>query len=47
MNDECDPLECKSQKLDHTDKYYMHKAEYILENEIKEMCRDFKLQTEN
>ena len=36
---------CKKQKFDHSTKWYMHKPESILENEMHKILWDFEIQT--
>ena len=38
---------CKRLKLDHTNKWYIHKPESILENEINKILRDSEIQTDH
>ena len=38
---------CKRLKFDHTAKWYMHKPESVLENEIHKILWDFKIQTDH
>ena len=35
---------CKKFKFDHTNKWYMHKPEYFLENETDKLLWDFDIQ---
>ena len=37
---------CKKLKFPHTNKWYMHKLEYILENETRKILREFEIQTD-
>ena len=37
---------CKKLKFDHTNKWYMHDPESVLENEIHKLFWDFKIQTD-
>ena len=42
---EGDPWElCKKFKVDHTNKWYMHNPESVLENEMHIILRDFERQ---
>ena len=36
---------CKELKFDHTNKWYKHKPESILENEMHKLLWDFEIQT--
>ena len=36
---------CKKFKFDHTNKWYMHNLEFVLENETHEILWDFEIQT--
>ena len=38
---------CKNLKFDHTTKWYMHKPEFILENEMHKIAWDFEIQTDH
>ena len=38
---------CKKLKFDHTNKWYMHKLEYVLENETHKLLWDFDIQTDH
>ena len=38
---------CKKFKFDHTNKWYMHKPESVLENETHKFLWDFQIQTDN
>ena len=37
---------CKRLKFDHTNKWYMHKPESVLENERHKLLLDFEIQTD-
>ena len=37
---------CKRLKFEHTEKSYMHKQKYTLENEISTILSDIKIQTD-
>ena len=36
---------CKKMKFDHTNKWYIHNSESVLENETFKLCWDFEIQT--
>ena len=38
---------CKKLKFDHTNKWYMHKPESVLENGTHKLLRDFDIQTDH
>ena len=38
---------CNELKFDHTNKWYMHKPETVLENETLKILWDFKIQTDH
>ena len=38
---------CKKLKFDHTNKYYMHNPETVLENETYKLFWDFQIQTDH
>ena len=38
---------CKKFTFDHTVRWYMHKAEPVLENETHKILRDFEIQTDS
>ena len=38
---------CKKFKFDHTDKWYMHNPESVLENETHKLLWDFEIQTDH
>ena len=38
---------CKKLKFEHTNKWYMHYPESVLENEIHKIHRDFEIQTDH
>ena len=38
---------CKKLKFDHTNKWYMHNSESILENDIYKLLWDFEIQTDH
>ena len=37
----------KKLKFDHTNKWYMHNSEYVLENETHKLLRNFEIQTDH
>ena len=37
---------CKRLRFDHTDRWYMHKPESVLENGTDEILRDLEIQTD-
>ena len=38
---------CKKFKFDHTNKWYLHNPESVLENETHKLPRDFEIQTDH
>ena len=38
---------CRKFKFDHTNKWYMHKPESVLENEMRKLHWDFEIQTDH
>ena len=38
---------CKKLKFDHTNKWYMHNTETVLENETHKVLRDFEIQADH
>ena len=38
---------CKKFKFDHTNKWYMHNQESVLENEMHKLLLDFGIQTDH
>ena len=38
---------CKKFKFDRTNKLYMHKSEFVLENETHKILLDFEIQTDH
>ena len=38
---------CKKLKFDHTNKWYIHNPEFVLENETHKLLRDFDIQTDH